>query len=78
MPVGTKVGFGPGDRWGPTKGAQPVVKVRGNGIHGPLTIAGERSQAPHSINGTSSLRGAPSAGSRALNFFGVPAWAPNL
>ena len=47
MPVGTKVGFGPGDRWGPTKGAQPVVKVRGNGIHGPLTIAGERSQAPH-------------------------------
>jgi len=46
-----------------------VVKVRGNAVPGPLKIAGERFQAPHSrINGTSRLRRAPAAYSTAPIF----------
>jgi len=53
-----------------------VVKVRGNAgerrVPWPLKIAGERSQAHTAVNGTSTLKAAPSAYSRALNFFRVP------
>jgi len=57
-----------------------VVKVRGNARERrswALIIAGKRSRPHTAINGSSTLRGAPSAYSRAPNFFRVP-WPPNL